>query len=123
MQNADEVVFYGQPTHSDEKFMLSWSTEDSLESVTTLDSTRSDAGSAPPFGEILQSIAGQLARLLDKSERRLPTEWSMPDLVRAVTSEDFSTLTRDFYDLQANGTHSWLWEDFVNLLDLIGYVF
>jgi len=123
MPDADEIVFYGQPTHSDEDFMLSWSTEDSLDSVTTLDSTRSDAQSAPPFEEILQSIADQLDRLLNKSERRLPTEWSMPDLVRAVTSEDLSTLARDFYDLQANGTHSWLWEDIVNLLDLISYAF
>jgi hypothetical protein len=95
--------------------MISWSTdlnvEVSLNSGTTIESTESDAQSAPPFDEILESITNQLLHLLNKKERQLPTEWSMPDLVRAVNGEDFSTLVRDFYDLQANGTHSWLWEE------------
>ncbi|KAL8226686.1 hypothetical protein R6Q57_016518 [Mikania cordata] len=49
---------------------------------------------APPFDEILESITNQLIHLLESKERKLPTEWSMPDLVRAVNGEDFSILVR-----------------------------
>ncbi|KAI3668842.1 hypothetical protein L1987_88136 [Smallanthus sonchifolius] len=78
--------------------MISWSTDlnvgVSLNSGTTIESTESDAQSAPPFDEILESITKQLIHLLESKERQLPTEWSMPDLVRAVNGEDFSTLVR-----------------------------
>ncbi|KAD6454370.1 hypothetical protein E3N88_09076 [Mikania micrantha] len=66
----------------------------SLNSGTTIESTESDARSAPPFDEILESITNQLIHLLESKERQLPTEWSMPDLVRAVNDEDFSILVR-----------------------------
>jgi hypothetical protein len=92
------LILYGQPTHSEKLFMISWSTDlnvgVSLNSGTTIESTESDAQSAPPFDEILESITNQFIHLLESKERQLPTEWSMPDLVRAVNGEDFSTLVR-----------------------------
>ncbi|KAC9268294.1 hypothetical protein E3N88_46060 [Mikania micrantha] len=90
------LILYGQPTHSEKFLMISWSTDlnvgVSLNSGTTIESTESDARSAPPFDEILESITNQLIHLLESKERQLPTEWSMPDLVRAVNGEDFSIL-------------------------------
>ncbi|KAL8262457.1 hypothetical protein R6Q59_023806 [Mikania micrantha] len=92
------LILYGQPTHSEKFLMISWSTDlnvgVSLNSGTTIESTESDARSAPPFDEILESITNQLIHLLESKERQLPTEWSMPDLVRAVNGEDFSILVR-----------------------------
>lgn len=92
------IILYGQPTHSEKIFMISWSTDlnvgVSLNSGTTIESTESDAQSAPPFDEILESITKKFIHLLESKERQLPTEWSMPDLVRAVNGEDFSTLVR-----------------------------
>nr|KAJ0216111.1 hypothetical protein LSAT_V11C300139950 [Lactuca sativa] len=75
-------------------------------SLDSLSSTESEAQSAPPFPEILESISHTLNQLLNETERQLPPEWSMADLVRAVNADDLSSLVRDFYDLQSNGTHS-----------------
>ncbi|CAI9268689.1 unnamed protein product [Lactuca saligna] len=122
----DFLILYGQPSPSELSFMLSQETnmdflgsaDSSLESL-----TESEAQSAPPFPEILESVNHKLTHLFNATERQLPPEWSMADLVRAVNAGDLSSLVRDFYDLQSNGTHSWLWEEIVNLLDLINYVF
>ncbi|KAI3666139.1 hypothetical protein L1987_89361 [Smallanthus sonchifolius] len=45
------------------------------------------------FGSDLDAATQALLNRESK-ERQLPTEWSMPDLVRAVNGEDFSTLVR-----------------------------
>ncbi|CAH1447779.1 unnamed protein product [Lactuca virosa] len=124
----DFLILYGQPSPSELSFMLSQETDmDFLgsadSSLDSLSSTESEAQSAPPFPEILESIGHTLNQLLNETERQLPPEWSMADLVRAVNADDLSSLVRDFYDLQSNGTHSWLWEEIYNLLDLINYVF
>ena len=78
------IILYGQPTHSEKLFMISWSTDlnvgVSLNSGTTIESTESDAQSAPPFDEILESITNQLIHLLKSKERQLPTEYIGPGI-------------------------------------------
>lgn len=99
------MILYGQPSPSELSFMLSQETDmDFLGSEdSSLDSTQSDAQSAPPFPEILESISHTLNQLVNETERQLPPEWSMANLVRAVNADDLSSLVRDFYDLQSKG--------------------
>ena len=51
----------------------------------------------------------------------------MPDLVRAVISDDRidspGFLTNDYYDVMLHGQNAWLCEQIFNFLDLINYVF
>lgn len=62
-----------------------------------------------------------------KSGCQLPPEWTMPDLVRAVISDDRidspGFLTNDYYDVMLHGQNAWLCEQIFAFLDLINYVF
>ena len=118
------IIFEGQPTPSEKLFMISWSTDlnvgVSLNSGTAIESTESDAQSAPPFDEILESITNiSLTRI-----KRKAITYRM---VHAGPCSGSKWIIFQYpsqvYDLQGKGTLSWLWEEIVNILDLINYVF
>lgn len=89
VMDSQSLVLYGHPTSSDIPFMLSDSQSLSLYSLSSTSSTRSDAQSAPPdFGGILDRISNESIMWIERSGRKLPPEWTMPDLVRAVLSDD-----------------------------------
>ncbi|KAL0291018.1 UNVERIFIED_CONTAM: hypothetical protein Sradi_7036500 [Sesamum radiatum] len=89
MNKKNELILYGVPSAADLEFMLSRSDSVSLESLSSTSSTRSDAESAPPdFEGILDRISNEYTHWLLQSGRELPPEWTMPDLVRAVISDD-----------------------------------
>lgn len=124
--NEQSLVLYGHPTSSDMHFMLSDSL--SLYSLSSTSSTRSDVESAPPdFEGILDRISLEFLKWIERSGRQLPPEWTMPDLVRAVISDNRidtpGFLTHDYYDVMLNGPNSWLCQDIFKFLDLINYVF
>ena len=89
MNKKNELILYGVSSAADLEFMLSRSDSVSLESLSSTSSTRSDAESAPPdFEGILDRISNEYTHWLLQSGRELPPEWTMPDLVRAVISDD-----------------------------------
>lgn len=128
MNRDNSLVIYGHPTYSDVEFMLSHSDMMSVESLSSTSSTRSDAESAPPdLTEILERISTESTKWVERSGRQLPPEWSMPDLVRAVISDDRidspGFITFDYYDIMLHGQDAWLCEQILAFLDLINYVF
>ncbi|RDY14283.1 hypothetical protein CR513_00700, partial [Mucuna pruriens] len=125
MLNNNSLLLFGNPTSSDVKFMLS-DTRNITSS--TLSSTRSDAQSAPPELErVFNQICDKCEDLVLLSNRQVPPEWTMPDLVRAVISDDRidspGFLTNDYYDVMLHGQNAWLCEQIFHFLDLINYVF
>lgn len=74
--------------------------------------------------EILDRISTESTKWVG---RQLPPEWTMPDLVRAVISDDRidspGFLTNDYYDVMLHGQNAWLYEHIFAFLDLINYVF
>jgi hypothetical protein len=61
------------------------------------------------------------------TNRHLPPEWNMPEIVRAVIGEDGiempSLLTADFSDIMLHKDKSWLCEEIFNFIDLINYMY
>jgi hypothetical protein len=127
--NEQSLVLYGHPTSSDVQFMLSDTSNMSLDSLSSsTSSTRSDAQSAPPnFEETLNLISNEYTELLRISGRQLPPEWTMPELVWAAISDDRidspGFLTSEYYDVMLHGQNAWLCEQIYNFIDLINYVF
>lgn len=122
--NEQSLVLYGHPTSSDVQFMLSDTRNMSLDSLSSTSSTRSDAESAPPdFEEILNIISNEYTKWVGRSGRQLPPEWTMPDLVRAVISDDRidspGFLTNDYYDVMLHGQNAWLCEQIFDFIDLM----
>lgn len=123
--NEQSKVLYGHPTSSDVQFMLSDTRNMSLDSLSSTSSTRSDAESAPPdFEEIVNRISNEYTKWVG---RQLPPEWTMPDLVRAVISDDRidspGFLTNDYYDVMLHGQNAWLCEQIFYFIDLINHSF
>jgi len=131
MLNNNSLLLFGNPTSSDVQFMLSDTRNmsfDSLSSTSSTSSTGSDAQSAPPELErVLDQICSKCEEQILLSNRQVPPEWTMPDLVRAVISDDRidspGFLTNDYYDVMLHGPNAWLCEDLFHFLDLINYVF
>ena len=132
MLNNNSLLLFGNPTSSDVQFMLSDTRDMSFDSLSstssTSSSTRSDAQSAPPELErVFNKICEKCEDLVLLSNRQVPPEWTMPDLVRAVISDDRidspGFLTSYYYDLMLHGQNAWLCEQILNFLDLINYFF
>ncbi|KAE9584295.1 hypothetical protein Lalb_Chr00c21g0405861 (mitochondrion) [Lupinus albus] len=126
MQNFYSLTLWGNPTPSDWEFIIE--NEASLSFSSSTSSTRSDAQSAPPeCEEVLQKICDESTKWVGRSGRQLPPEWTMPDLVRAVISDDRidspGFLTSVYTDVILHGQNAWLCEDIFSFIDLIHYVF
>ncbi|CDP17406.1 unnamed protein product [Coffea canephora] len=127
--NQEQIILYGHTTTSDIDFMetdpLSFP---STSSAANIDSTMSDAQSAPPELErVFDRICDEYAECVLKAGKQLPPEWTMPDLVRTVVGEEPTSipgfLTHSYYDLMLHGSNSWLCQELFEFLDLINYVF
>lgn len=128
MLNNNSLLLFGHPTSSDVQFMLSDTINMSFDSLSSTSSTRSDAESAPPeVARVFNQICEKCEDLILLSNRQVPPEWTMPDLVRAVISDDRidspGFLTNDYYDVMLHGQNAWLCEGLFHFLDLINYVF
>lgn len=121
------IVVFGNTTPSDLDFMHSNNSFSfpTTSSANSIGSTCSDAQSAPPvFSELLKSLSVEYTHLLPKVGRQIPPQWDMPDLVRAVVSNDRLTLDllKDaYYDVIICGTRSWIFEEVVDYIDLVNY--
>ena len=125
-----ELELYGNPTLSELDFIMEMETDLlSLPSsaTSTSSSTKSDAQSAPPdLDPLFNKICDEYSRCVHEAGKVLPTEWTMPDLVRTMFGDEaiqHGFLTDAYYDVMLCGTHSWGCEELLNLLDLINYVF
>ena len=112
MLNNNSLLLFGNPTSSDVQFMLSYTRNMSFDSLSstssTLSSTRSDAQSAPPELErVFNKICEKCEDLVLLSNRQVPPEWTMPDLVRAVCyfrRSDWQSGLSDFLLLRSHVT-------------------
>ena len=123
-----KLILLGNPTSADLRFMHSDPFSfPSSSSSSSRSSTRSDAESAPPeFERLFDRICDEYAEWVGRSGRQLPPEWTMPDLVRAVISDeriDPGFLTSAYYDVMLHGPNAWLCNDILTFLDLMNYVF
>lgn len=129
MNNRNSLILYGDPTSADLRFMHSDQFSfPSSSSSSSRSSTRSDAESAPPeFERLFDRICDEYAEWVGRSGRQLPPEWTVPDLVRAVISDDRidspGFLTSEYYDVILHGPNAWLCNDILAFLDLVNYVF
>lgn len=81
----NQIILFGDTTPSDIQFILR--TSSSLSS--TLSSTRSDAQSAPPELErIFDGICEKDAESVRLSNKKIPPEWSIPELIRSVIGDE-----------------------------------
>lgn len=76
---------------------------------------------------ILDRISLEFLKWIERSGRQLPPEWTMPDLVRAVISDNRidtpGFITHYYYDVMLHRENSWLCQEILKFLDLINYVF
>ncbi len=123
--NNTELVLHGNPTLSDMDFIME--TDFPSFSTCTSASTTSDAESAPPdLYQLFNQICSEYSRCVHETGRVLPSNWTMPELVRTMFGDEamqLDFLTDAYYDVMLCGTHSWGCEELLNLLDLINYVF
>ena len=121
----NQLILYGNPTPGDLHFMLD---DESMSFSSSTSSTRSDAQSAPPECEqIFEALCSEYTKWVSRSDKQLPPEWNMPDLVQTVMGEEAihmpGFLTDSYYDIMLHGSNSWLCQDIFKFLDLINYVF
>ena len=127
--NNHSMVLYGDPTPSDLLFMQSSPISfpsTSASSTLSSNSTRSDAQSAPPELDLLfPKICDKCEELVLLSNRQVPPEWNMADLIRAVMGNEAiqipGNLQDTYYDVLLRGATSWLFEGLGNFIDLIHY--
>lgn len=117
----NQIVVYGNTTPSDLRFMHS-APFSFPSSSSTLSSTSSDAESAPPeLDRLFQKICEKSAELV--SNTQVPSEWSIPDLIRAVMGNEAlqmpGYLQDTYYDIILRGSTSWLFGDLLSFIDLI----
>ena len=100
----------------------------SASSTRSSNSTRSDAESAPPELDLLfNKICDKCEELVLLSNRQVPTEWNMADLIRAVMGKETTLFKyQAIYKIPImmffyGGATSWLFEDLGNFIDLIHY--
>lgn len=122
------IVIYGNPTSSDLQFMdsASFSFPSSKSSSSTLSSTVSDAESAPELDLLFPSICEKCEKLVRLSNKSVPPEWNMPDLLRSVMGNANlkqipGHLQDTYYDILLRGSTSWIFQDLCNFIDLINY--
>jgi len=119
-QSMEEIVLYDASPSDVDYLMLM---ESSFTSSSSDSSTASDARSAAPVIEqLFRDICDEYSRCVHEAGRVLPTEWTMPDLVRMMVGDE--ALQRDFltdayYDVMLCGIRSWGCEELLNLLDLL----
>ena len=120
------MALYVNPTPSDLRFMESSSISFPSTSASSTLSTRSDAQSAPPeLDALFNQISDKCEELVLLSNRQVPPEWTMADLIRAVMGNDGiripDHLRETFYDISIRGDTSWLFEEIINFIDFIYY--
>jgi hypothetical protein len=118
-------MLYENPTPGDLRFFLD---DESMSFSSSTSSTRSDAQSAPPECEqIFEALCSEYTKRVARSDKQLPPEWNMPDLVQTVMGEEAihmpSFLTDSYYDIMLHGSNSWSCQEILKFLDLINYVF
>lgn len=124
--NPQEIELYGNTTFSDLLFMEPTSSFPSTTSADIMSATMSDAESAPPeLNELFSAIEKKCEELVLLSNRQVPPEWNMADLIRTVMGNDAlqipGHLQDTYYDVFLRGATSWLFEDLGNFFDLINY--
>jgi hypothetical protein len=122
----NQLIVYGDPTPSDLLFMKTETI--SFNTSSTISSTRSDAQSAPPeLDLLLDHICNESTKCMKMTNRQLPPEWNMPEIVRAVIGEDGiempSLLTADFSDIMLHKDKSRLCEEILIFIYLINYMY
>ena len=125
--NNHSMVLYGDPTPSDLLFMQStpiYFPSRSASSTLSSNSSKSDAQSAPPeLDELFNQICDKCEELVLLSNRQVPPEWNMADLIRAVMGNEAiqipGYLKDIYYDILLRGATSWLFEALGNFIDLI----
>nr|YP_010265607.1 hypothetical protein MFQ52_mgp39 [Bidens bipinnata]YP_010352567.1 hypothetical protein MFQ53_mgp59 [Bidens parviflora]YP_010352705.1 hypothetical protein MFU86_mgp39 [Bidens biternata]YP_010352783.1 hypothetical protein MZG22_mgp20 [Bidens pilosa]UIR99382.1 hypothetical protein [Bidens alba var. radiata]UIR98922.1 hypothetical protein [Bidens parviflora]UIR99060.1 hypothetical protein [Bidens bipinnata]UIR99122.1 hypothetical protein [Bidens biternata]UIR99184.1 hypothetical protein [Bid len=124
MEENGRVVLYNA-TPSDVDYLMLMESSFTSSSTSTDSSTASDARSAAPdIEQLFRDICNEYSRCAHEAGRVLPTEWTMPDLVRMMVGDE--ALQRDFltdayFDVMFCGIRSWGCEELLNLLDLINY--
>lgn len=128
MNNRGVVLYNNKnPTLTDLDFMMESQFLSFPSSATsTSSSTASDAQSAPPdLDSLFVEIEKKCEELVLLSNRQLPPEWNMADLIRTVMGNDAlqipGHLQDTYYDVILRGATSWLFEDLGNFIDLINY--
>lgn len=106
--NPQQIELFGNTTLSDLKFMETSSFFPSTKGPAIISSTMSDAESAPPeLDQLFYEIEKKCEELVRFSNRQVPPEWNMADLIRTVMGNDAlqirGHLKDTYYDIFLRG--------------------